>query len=107
MDKGYIYFAKFNSDNGSLNLLGSFKSKENPSFIHINNNGTNLYSISENYDNEGGVASSYKIEEDGSLKVLNHQFLSHDLHHQVLPELFSFADVEKTLFAVDLSHFEP
>tara|TARA_B100000941_G_scaffold32410_1_gene19336 strand:- start:211 stop:1302 length:1092 start_codon:yes stop_codon:yes gene_type:complete len=68
-----IYFAKFNSDNGSLNLLGSFKSKENPSFIHINNNGTNLYSISENYDNEGGVASSYKIEEDGSLKVLNHQ----------------------------------
>lgn len=62
------------SENGNISFKGKSFVNLNPSWIEISSNGKFLFCVSEidNYRNEfSGSVSSYSIEENGNLVLLN------------------------------------
>jgi 6-phosphogluconolactonase len=65
-----IYQLQFNTENGELTNLNLVASIENPSFIAYSPNKKFIYAVGEGGD---GTISSFKIEDDGVLNLINKQ----------------------------------
>ena len=67
-DSQGIYVGEFNTKSGQIQNVRLAGESENPSFLEIHPSGKTLYSVSETAD---GAVSSWRINPDGSLKLLN------------------------------------
>ena len=74
-----IYLCDFNSANGKIEKIKTFKGIDNPSFLKISPDRKFLYSVnrvSEEIEPAGGYVTSYEIDETHNLSFLNKQ-ISH------------------------------
>lgn len=67
-----IYLAKFNSDSGSLRLVGLAAKSNNPSFLAVHPTKKFLYAVNELGGGNGAV-ESFAMNADGTLKLVNRQ----------------------------------
>jgi len=68
-----IYLINQNSDNGTLQLMGTVAEVENPSFIKVGKMGKFLFAVSElgPDDRKNGFVYSYEILKDGNLNQVS------------------------------------
>ncbi|MFK7819716.1 MAG: lactonase family protein, partial [Planctomycetaceae bacterium] len=67
-----IYHALFNSERGSLNLIGLAAKAENPSFLAVHPDTKLVYAVNELGGTDGAV-QAFRTQPDGSLQLVNRQ----------------------------------
>jgi 6-phosphogluconolactonase len=69
-----IYIYTFNAETGEIDSVGAATGVENPSFLAISDDGSNLYAVNEMADSAEAAVSSFSFDkEEGTLSFLNKQ----------------------------------
>lgn len=73
-DSDGIYVYKFDSDEGSLNMVGEATGVENPSYLAVSPDHRFVYSVNENATDSTAAVSAFAFDKtDGKLKFINSQ----------------------------------
>ncbi len=69
-----IYVYTFNSETGAIDSVGAATGVENPSYLALSDDGSNLYAVNEVADSTKASVSSFSFgKEEGTLSFLNKQ----------------------------------
>ena len=69
-----VYLYGFDTDTAELTLINITEGVDNPSFLAVSGNAERLYAVNELKEYDGkptGAVSAFRIEADGSLKMIN------------------------------------